>query len=59
MTGQYCRGHYGMRYLPPADPDEPTVLYDSAADNPDDPMEFVIFHDTQAYPSYHITFTSL
>lgn len=30
------------------------VTYDSASDNPSNPVIFVIFHDSQAYPAYHI-----
>ena len=47
-----------MRYLPPKNPQNPTVLYDCAVDDPAKPMEFVIFHDAQAYPEYLITFVS-
>lgn len=32
------------------------ILYDSVVDNVKDPYIFVVFHDTQAYPEYLITF---
>ncbi|KAL4232400.1 hypothetical protein ACF0H5_009968 [Mactra antiquata] len=57
LTGQFCKGTKGMRYLPPVDPSKPTIQYDSAVDNPANPYEFVIFNDTQAYPSYLVTFS--
>ena len=47
-----------MRYLPPKNPNNPTVVYDCAVDDVNNPMEFVIFHDAQAYPEYLITFVS-
>ena len=30
--------------------------YDSSSDNPGNPNMFIIFHDSQAYPTYHIVF---
>ncbi|XP_053407686.1 protein mono-ADP-ribosyltransferase PARP14-like [Mercenaria mercenaria] len=58
LSGQMCQGKKGMRYLPAVDTKDPTILYDCAVDNLQNPMEFVIFNDTQAYPAYIITFTT-
>lgn len=58
LTGEFCKGNDKMRYLPPVDPTKPLVLYDCAVDNVANPMEFVIFHDTQAYPEYIISFVA-
>ena len=57
FLGQFCQGVKKMRFLPPVDPKDPTILYDCAVDDPNNPFEFVIFNDTQAYPSHIITFT--
>ncbi|XP_053407691.1 protein mono-ADP-ribosyltransferase PARP14-like isoform X2 [Mercenaria mercenaria] len=57
-NGQICQGKKGMRYLPAVDAKDPTILYDCAVDNLQNPMEFVIFNDTQAYPAYIVTFTT-
>ena len=56
LTGEFCKGIKGMRYLPAKNPANPTVLYDCAVDNTVNPVEFVLFHDAQAYPEYLITF---
>lgn len=58
LTGEFVKGNPSMRVLPPVKPTQPTGLYDSAVDDVNNPMEFVIFHDTQAYPEYLITYTS-
>lgn len=57
LTGEFVKGNPSMRVLPPIKASEKTVLYDSAVDDVNNPMEFVIFHDTQAYPEYLITYT--
>ncbi|XP_068102327.1 protein mono-ADP-ribosyltransferase PARP14-like isoform X2 [Hyperolius riggenbachi] len=56
LTGKYCAGHTGMIVPPPKNPANPTDLYDSVTDNVQNPSMFVIFHDIQAYPEYHIVF---
>ncbi|XP_060577859.1 protein mono-ADP-ribosyltransferase PARP14-like [Ruditapes philippinarum] len=60
LTGQLYPGTKGMkmRYLPPVDSKNPTILYDCVVDDIKNPLEFVIFNDTQAYPAYIITFTT-
>ena len=58
VTGHYTRGNPKMRFLPPIDPAKPLILFDSAVDKLQNPVEFVIFHDTQAYPEYLITFSA-
>lgn len=58
LTGELIKGNPSMRVLPPVNPAEPTITYDSAVDDINKPMEFVIFHVTQAYPKYLITYTS-
>lgn len=53
LTGECVVGTKGMRYLP----QKPTGnIYDCAVDNVQNPVEFIIFNDTQAYPDYIITF---
>jgi len=57
LTGQPCKGHKDMRYLPSL-PQNPGQNYDSAVEDLNNPLEFVIFNDTQAYPEYCIYFTT-
>ncbi|XP_032920375.1 protein mono-ADP-ribosyltransferase PARP14 isoform X2 [Catharus ustulatus] len=56
LTGEYCTGKAGLKVQPPKSRAGPTDLYDSVVDNELNPTVFVIFHDTQAYPQYLITF---
>ncbi|KAL3863575.1 hypothetical protein ACJMK2_005326 [Sinanodonta woodiana] len=56
MTGDSIVLGSGIRVLPPKDPMKPHITYDSTTDSLANPQMFVIFHDAQAYPSYHITF---
>lgn len=58
LTGELVKGNPSMRVLPPVDPAHPQVMYDTAVDDVNNPMQFVIFHDKQAYPEYLITYTS-
>lgn len=53
LTGVYCQGVKGMRVLPVR---TGNILYDSAVETTNSPTEFIIFHDTQAYPQYMIHF---
>uniref|UniRef100_A0A3Q0R7Q2 Poly [ADP-ribose] polymerase n=1 Tax=Amphilophus citrinellus TaxID=61819 RepID=A0A3Q0R7Q2_AMPCI len=57
LTGDYALGQKGM-VVPPAKGTGTvsTDLYDSVVNNVVKPCMFVIFHDTQAYPEYLITF---
>ena len=55
-TGDVCRGNSSMLVLPPKPGAGSHVTYDSASDIPSNPVMFVIFHDSQAYPTYHILF---
>ena len=57
LTGEFIKGDPKMRVLPPINPSgDKAIVYDSAVDNVSNPMEFVIFHDTQAYPEYLVTY---
>ena len=56
LTGVYTTGQSSFLEPPPKDPRNPVVLYDSVVDNVQNPTIFVIFHDAQAYPEYHIEF---
>ena len=54
LVGRYCQGGREMKAPPPIN--STGSLYDSTVDKPVDPEIFVIFHDTQCYPEYLITF---
>ncbi|XP_043988454.1 poly(ADP-ribose) polymerase family member 14-related sequence 1 [Gambusia affinis] len=53
LTGDYTLGQQTM-IAPPAKGN--LGIYDSVVDNATTPSMFVVFHDTQAYPEYLITF---
>ncbi|XP_063354462.1 protein mono-ADP-ribosyltransferase PARP14-like isoform X2 [Pelmatolapia mariae] len=55
LTGDFTLGQQGM-IVPPAKGTISTDLYDSVVDTNPNPTIFVVFHDTQAYPEYLITF---
>ncbi|KAK3606051.1 hypothetical protein CHS0354_006396 [Potamilus streckersoni] len=55
LTGKYAKGAQGMCVPPPLVSGQPE-LHDSVVDDVNNPFIFVIFHDTQAYPEYLITF---
>ncbi|XP_060909810.1 poly(ADP-ribose) polymerase family member 14-related sequence 1 isoform X2 [Labrus mixtus] len=55
LTGDFTVGQSKM-ITPPAKGADPVLKYDSVVDNIANPTMFVIFHDTQAYPEYLITF---
>ncbi|XP_071171386.1 protein mono-ADP-ribosyltransferase PARP14-like [Mytilus edulis] len=56
LTGVSCPGQRGMRFLP-VRKDGTMLNYDSATDaNYNPTVEYVIFHDEQAYPQYCIRF---
>uniref|UniRef100_A0A096LQW6 Poly [ADP-ribose] polymerase n=2 Tax=Poecilia formosa TaxID=48698 RepID=A0A096LQW6_POEFO len=53
LTGDYTLGQQTMIAPPPKGN---LTIYDSVVDNTTTPSMFVVFHDTQAYPEYLITF---
>ena len=55
LTGEYAHGH-SSDIQPPSRSSDDKDLYDSSVDDVQNPRIFVIFHDTQAYPEYLITF---
>ncbi|KAF7660862.1 hypothetical protein LDENG_00274150 [Lucifuga dentata] len=55
LTGDYTLGRSGM-IVPPQKVSNSIQKYDSVVDNPVNPSMFVIFHDSNAYPEYLITF---
>ncbi|XP_070711308.1 protein mono-ADP-ribosyltransferase PARP14-like [Pempheris klunzingeri] len=59
LTGIYTLGQSGMRVPPPRSPQQPHDRYDSVVDKIDNPNMYVVFHDSQAYPEYLITFKGL
>jgi len=55
LTGQYTLGN--QDYIDaPFKPNSQVLRYDSVVNNDQNPMIFVIFRDSQAYPEYLITF---
>lgn len=57
LTGEYCNGASTMK-VPPAKPNAAGshILYDTVTNNVSSPIMFVIFHDSQAFPEYLVTF---
>uniref|UniRef100_A0A8C4EUA4 Poly [ADP-ribose] polymerase n=1 Tax=Dicentrarchus labrax TaxID=13489 RepID=A0A8C4EUA4_DICLA len=55
LTGDFTLGQQNM-IVPPAKGAVSVQKYDSVVDNVARPSMYVIFHDTQAYPEYLITF---
>ncbi|KAL5022101.1 hypothetical protein ScPMuIL_001256 [Solemya velum] len=55
LTGEYTRGKQGLRVAPYKDAAK-HILFDCVVGGGGTPSIFVIFHDTQAYPEYLITF---
>ncbi|KAG5261066.1 hypothetical protein AALO_G00299610 [Alosa alosa] len=56
LAGFYTLGKSLMRVPPPVSPQQPDIRFDSLVDNQQNPSMFVVFHDSQAYPDYLITF---
>ena len=56
LVGKYCAGKAEVKVPPPKDPSRPEILYESVVDDTGNPSIFVVFHDTQCYPEYLITF---
>lgn len=57
LTGEFCNGNGNMR-VPPQKPSAAGshILYDTVTNDSNNPIMFIIFHDSQAYPEYMITF---
>ena len=55
LTGDFITGTLGMK-VPPTKSTTSIHLYDSVTDSVSPPSMFIIFHDSQAYPEYLITF---
>ncbi|XP_059199634.1 poly(ADP-ribose) polymerase family member 14-related sequence 1 isoform X3 [Centropristis striata] len=55
LTGDFTAGQSGM-ITPPAKGTASVDKYDSVVDNMTTPGMFIVFHDSQAYPEYLITF---
>uniref|UniRef100_A0AAZ3SLX8 Poly [ADP-ribose] polymerase n=1 Tax=Oncorhynchus tshawytscha TaxID=74940 RepID=A0AAZ3SLX8_ONCTS len=55
LTGDFITGTSGMK-VPPTKSTTSINLYDSVTDGVSPPSMFIIFHDSQAYPEYLITF---
>ncbi|XP_056145432.1 poly(ADP-ribose) polymerase family member 14-related sequence 1 [Lampris incognitus] len=55
LTGDYTKGKNGM-IVPPPKRSNDIQQYDSVVDNEANPSMFIIFHDSQAYPEYLLTF---
>ncbi|XP_028289542.1 poly(ADP-ribose) polymerase family member 14-related sequence 1 [Parambassis ranga] len=53
LTGDFALGQQNMLVPPAKGTDD---MYDSVVDKVVNPTMFIIFHDTQAYPEYLITF---
>ena len=56
LTGKYTQGEEHIKVPPPKDTANPADLFDSVVDKVDEPSMFIVFHDSQAYPEYLITF---
>ncbi|KAL4232309.1 Poly (ADP-ribose) polymerase [Mactra antiquata] len=56
LTGRTSTASTGPAAPPPLNPAVPHVLHDSVTDNPANPVMFIIFNDTQAYPEHLITY---
>ncbi|XP_055358541.1 protein mono-ADP-ribosyltransferase PARP14-like isoform X2 [Betta splendens] len=56
LTGTYTVGRSNMKVPPPRDNQQPDDRYDSLVNNISTPSMYVVFHDSQAYPDYLITF---
>ncbi|CAB1339029.1 unnamed protein product [Coregonus sp. 'balchen'] len=55
LTGDFTTGKQGMN-VPPSKDTTTIQLFDSVTDGVSPPSMFIIFHDSQAYPEYLITF---
>jgi len=55
-VGDWCQGTQDQ-VTPDTKPGTNNELFDSTVDDVGDPSIFVVYHDTQAYPEYLVTFT--
>lgn len=55
LVGEYTVGKPDI-IVPPSKSLDPTDTYDSVVDQIPNPGIFVVFHDSQCYPEYLITF---
>ena len=55
VTGKYVLGDSKMK-VPPKNPANQMLPYDSVVDNASNPKVFVVFYDSKAYPEYLITY---
>ncbi|XP_048247705.1 protein mono-ADP-ribosyltransferase PARP14-like isoform X1 [Haliotis rufescens] len=56
LTGVYTLGDPKMRVAPSKTGSTGTELYDSVVNDINNPVMYVVFNDTQAYPDYLVTF---
>ncbi|XP_029943864.1 protein mono-ADP-ribosyltransferase PARP14-like isoform X2 [Salarias fasciatus] len=56
LTGIYTQGNSSMNVPPPRVSWRPHDRFDSVVDQMDKPQMYIVFHDSQAYPDYLITF---
>jgi poly [ADP-ribose] polymerase 10/14/15 len=54
-VGDWCKG-VNEQLTPNSKPNNPFELFDSTVDNASNPSIFVIYHDSQAYPEYLLSF---
>lgn len=55
LVGDYCQGK-NNQLTPDSKPGGINELFDSTVDDITDPEIFVVYHDSQAYPEYLVTF---
>ena len=56
LVGDYTVGKRDILVPPSKTQNDPTDTFDSVVDQMLNPEIFVVFHDTQCYPEYLITF---
>ena len=57
LTGEYTVGDSSMKAPPAKNPQvDANVLFDSTVDSVSNPAVFVVYQDTQCYPSYLISY---
>ncbi|XP_071137975.1 protein mono-ADP-ribosyltransferase PARP14-like [Mytilus edulis] len=58
LVGEYAQGNQNVK-VPPPKAAGSHILYDTVTDNMATPAMFIIFHDSQAFPEYLVTFKKL